>query len=157
MLNTVRDSVQVENNRGAYRMPTQERDRHAWLRTALADRGHRQKDLAKAWGVDDAVASRFIKTGEPELTFDRAQSLAKMLDVGLDELKLRLAEGLAPVQRRGAPRAEQQAARDARDERAPSEIGSPAEAALDNLKSAVARVQATLPGTKVCATVTYGE
>jgi len=72
------------------------KDRHGWLRIALADAGHRQKDVAKAWGCDDAVVSRFIKTGEPDLTWDRAQTLCSMLGMSLDELKLRLAEGLAP-------------------------------------------------------------
>src|SRR5580704_2942301 len=31
-----------------------------WIRVALADRGLQAKDLAKGWGVTDAVASRFI-------------------------------------------------------------------------------------------------
>lgn len=79
-----------------HKMASANKDRHAWLKPALAGAGHRQKDVATAWGVDDAVVSRFIKIGEPELTWDRAQTLARMLGLSLDELKLRLFEGLPP-------------------------------------------------------------
>jgi len=39
-----------------------------WLATALAERGHNQRDLTTAWKVDDAVVSRFIGTGRPKAT-----------------------------------------------------------------------------------------
>lgn len=79
-------------------------DRHAWLKPALAQAGHLQKDLAFAWDVDQAVVSRFIKTGEPALTFDRAQALCRMLGISLDELNLRLQEGL-PIEKRPSAKA----------------------------------------------------
>ncbi len=72
------------------------KDRHGWLRGALADAGLRQKDVAEMWSCDEAVISRFIKTGEPQLTFDRALQLSRKLNMSLDELTLRLDEGLAP-------------------------------------------------------------
>jgi hypothetical protein len=81
-------------------MAERKADRHGWIKTRLAERGYMQKDLVKAWGVTAAVVSRFIATGEPELTWDRAQSLSFMLDMSLDELKVRLTEGIAP---RAAP------------------------------------------------------
>jgi plasmid maintenance system antidote protein VapI len=40
-------------------------DRHRWLRDELMDKNLKQRDVARAWDVDDAVVSRFIKHGEP--------------------------------------------------------------------------------------------
>lgn len=68
-----------------------------WLRDALADHNLRAKDIATAWGVDDAVVSRFISKGEPQLTFDRAQSLARMLGMDLMELQSRMQTRTVPV------------------------------------------------------------
>jgi hypothetical protein len=61
-----------------------------WIRAALADRGLQAKDLAKGWGVTDAVASRFINEGDPELTWDRAVLLARLLDLDLNQLHAKL-------------------------------------------------------------------
>jgi DNA-binding Xre family transcriptional regulator len=66
------------------------KERHAWIRDMLADRGLRAKDVATAWGVTDAVVSRFIKTGEPELTFDRATALCRMFGCTMDGLQIRI-------------------------------------------------------------------
>jgi hypothetical protein len=79
------------------------KDRHGWLRDALSDKGYLQKDLATAWGVDGATPTTFIRSGKPELTFDRALVLAKMLEMPLDELQLRLQEGVPPGRRTAAP------------------------------------------------------
>jgi hypothetical protein len=78
-------------------------DRHGWIKTRLAERGYMQKDLVKLWEVTPAVVSRFIATGEPELTWERSHSLAAILDMSLDELKVRLAEGIAPRKSAKAP------------------------------------------------------
>jgi hypothetical protein len=70
--------------------------RFGWLVTALSDRGHMQKDLAKEWGVDDAVVTRFISTGKPDLTPERQIALAGMLGMDHNELIARMYEGVAP-------------------------------------------------------------
>jgi len=64
---------------------------HKWLRDALADKGLRQKDLAKLWGVTEPIASRFIQNGEPRLTWDRAVALADTLDMDMNTLRRRMA------------------------------------------------------------------
>jgi hypothetical protein len=61
-------------------------DKHGWLRDALRDKSIRAKDLAEAWGVDDAVVSRFIKTGDPELTLVRALELCRLLGFDMPQL-----------------------------------------------------------------------
>jgi hypothetical protein len=114
--------------------------RHGWLPAALSDRGFMQKDVAKKWGCDDAVVSRFIKTGTPELTFDRAQTLASMLDMTLDELRLRLEEGIAPRSARSKQRTQQAA-----PAAAPADTGN----ALDDLKAAAARARKAFPNWKI--------
>jgi hypothetical protein len=127
-------------------------DRHGWIRAALSERGHMQKDVAMAWGCDDAVVSRFIKTGEPELTWERAQSLALMLGIeSLDELKLRLREGIAP--RRRAPQANEVTTqrRSSNGDAEPE----PVRTALDQLKEAVDTVRGLLPAAKVSVSIEY--
>jgi hypothetical protein len=74
---------------------TSKNDRHLWLRNALADKGLRAKDVASAWGVDDAVVSRFIKTGDPELTWPRAEALCRMLGIDMMQLQVKLSERLS--------------------------------------------------------------
>jgi hypothetical protein len=64
--------------------------RHGWLVGALDDAGYQQRDLAKAWKVDDAVVSRFIRTGKPDLTPERQMLLAQMLGLTNDQLLARL-------------------------------------------------------------------
>jgi hypothetical protein len=63
---------------------------HGWLVRALADRGYQQRDLAKAWKVDDAVVSRFISSGKPDLTPERQMMLSQMLGLTNDQLLSRL-------------------------------------------------------------------
>jgi hypothetical protein len=63
---------------------------HGWLIGALADRGYQQRDLAKAWKVDDAVVSRFISSGKPDLTPERQMMLSQMLGMTNDQLLARL-------------------------------------------------------------------
>lgn len=116
-------------------MPTKLTGRHEWLKQALAEHGHRQGDVAKAWGVDDAVVSRFIKSGEPELTWDRAQTLSSMLAMTLDELKLRLQEGMPP---RAAAAASRRAAAPAPASSPPVADGDAA-AAMKDLHAAAHR------------------
>lgn len=119
-------------------MPNTKLGRHEWLKHALAARGFRQSDVAKEWDVDDAVVSRFIKSGEPELTWDRAQSLAKMLEMTLDEMRLRLQEGMPP--RAAAARAEAAPASNG----APPAVHLDSAMAMKDLHSAVNRALGTL-------------
>ena len=64
--------------------------RHGWLVGALDDNGFQQRDLARAWKVDDAVASRFINSGKPDLTPQRQMMLAQMLGLTNDQLLAKL-------------------------------------------------------------------
>jgi hypothetical protein len=73
-------------------------DRHGWLRDALADRSKRGSDLARAWGVDDSMVSRFIAKGEPILTLPRMEILAKLLDMDLNSLGVKLATKPVPAE-----------------------------------------------------------
>jgi len=63
-----------------------ETEYHAWLRRLLASKGLKATDIAQTWKVDDALVSRFIKTGEGNLTLDRARTLAKLLGLSLEQL-----------------------------------------------------------------------
>jgi hypothetical protein len=63
---------------------------HGWLVGALADRGYQQRDLARAWKVDDAVVSRFISSGKPDLTPERQMLLSQMLGLTNDQLLIKL-------------------------------------------------------------------
>jgi hypothetical protein len=63
---------------------------HGWLVGALADHGYQQRDLARAWKVDDAVVSRFISSGKPDLTPERQMILSQMLGMTNDQLLVRL-------------------------------------------------------------------
>lgn len=123
------------------------RAKHDWLRAALADKGYRQKDVAKAWGSDDAVISRFIKEGKPELSFDRAQVLARMVGMSLDELKVRLSEGIAP--RKAFVPASMPAADEPRTET------DSVQEAMSDLHAAAARVRSLLPEANVVVSITY--
>src|SRR3569832_2639433 len=116
---------------------------NAWLKGALSDKGHTQHDVAVAWGCDDAVVSRFIATGTPELTWDRALALSRLLDKTLEELKIRLAGGIAPGRTR-----------------MPNSVSAPAgsrEQILSELKNAVERARAALPDARIEVTVSHGE
>jgi hypothetical protein len=72
-------------------------DRHGWLRDALADKSKRGSDLARAWGVDDSMVSRFIAKGEPILTLPRMEILASMLNMDLNSLGVKLATRPVPA------------------------------------------------------------
>jgi plasmid maintenance system antidote protein VapI len=88
-LSCVGKNCENENGSMEYHMPKSPK-RHGWLVTALQDRGYQQRDLAKAWGINDAVVTRFISTGKPDLTPERQISLARMLDMDHNELMARL-------------------------------------------------------------------
>lgn len=64
--------------------------RHGWLTGALLDAGYQQQDLAKAWGCDNAVVSRFITSGKPDLTPERQMILSQILNLTNDELLAKL-------------------------------------------------------------------
>jgi hypothetical protein len=68
---------------------------HGWLIGALQDNGYQQRDLAKAWKVDDAVVSRFISSGKPDLTPERQMILSQMLGLTNDQLLARLYGGVS--------------------------------------------------------------
>jgi hypothetical protein len=134
----------------------QARERHAWLRGALADRGLRAKDVAQRWGVTDAVLSRFIKTGDPELSMARAQVLADMLGMPVGDLSKRIAEDLAPPPRRPEPEPEA----DAEPEAPPApaapaapHTGNGVRMLLNELKECAERVRHALPGYRVIVRV----
>jgi hypothetical protein len=127
-------------------MPTIRRDKYGWVKVALAEAGKEQKDLAKAWGVGPAPVSRWIASGEPKLSFERAEILARMLKMSLPELQARLAGGTPP--RSGA------VARAVARREAPVVPAAPSPegilGAIKEMEAVAARVQATLPpGLKV--------
>jgi hypothetical protein len=72
---------------------------HGWLVGALSDAGYQQRDLAKAWRVDDAVVSRFISTGKPDLTPERQMLLSEMLGLTNDQLLIKLYGSMRRVMR----------------------------------------------------------
>lgn len=127
-----------------------QKDKYGWVKTALAEAGLMQKDVAKSWKCDVAVISRWIKTGVPKLSYDRMKVLAAMLDMDLNELSARL-EGQTPPRVGAIARAV--AKREVPARQAPpgaKGAGGDILAALDEMKEVAARVQATLPpGLKV--------
>lgn len=102
------------------------------------------------WSCDEAVVSRFIKSGEPQLTFDRALSLSKKLEMSLDELNLRLQEGIAP---RTKARAAQV------DPKQPNKVepASDVATAMAEANSAVQRLKELLPNAKIVFQINLGE
>lgn len=61
--------------------------KHEWIKDALTRRGYRQKDLAVAWGSQQASVSRFIAGEElQDLPMSKAMVLARMLNISLDDL-----------------------------------------------------------------------
>src|SRR5262245_35684931 len=120
--------------------------KHGWLVGALADRGYQQRDLAKAWRVDDAVVSRFISSGKPDLTPERQMILSQILGLTNDQLLARL-YGDVPLPRiiaapAGAPS---------------SSTGNSGgiEQAHAELKRAVQRLQELMPDATVTVSITY--
>jgi len=64
-----------------------DRAKHEWTREGLQRRGYRQKDLAVAWGAQQASVSRFISGEElQDLQLSKAVTLARMLGISVDEL-----------------------------------------------------------------------
>jgi hypothetical protein len=121
--------------------------RHGWLVGALADAGYQQRDLARAWKVDDAVVSRFISTGKPDLTPERQMMLAQMLGLTNDQLLAKLyggisVTGLMQLRARGS---------------APSSNsnGGGIEQAHAELKRAIEHLQELMPDATVTVTITY--
>jgi hypothetical protein len=131
-------------------MSAMQRDKYGWIRTALMEAGKEQKDLAKAWKCDAAVVSRWVKTGTPRLTIERAGILAGMLNMSREELLTRVEGNLAP---QGGTIARAVAARELPAAPAPAVALDSVLAVLDAQKemaAAAARVQARLPpGLKV--------
>jgi hypothetical protein len=116
--------------------------RQDWLRILLKETGRQQQDVAKLWKCDGAVVSRFIASGAPELTWDRAVSLSKMFQVSLDELHRRIS---------GAERS---------DAIRPPSVGSLPAAqhnAIANLESAVEHLRAALPDATVKLSIVMGD
>jgi hypothetical protein len=120
------------------------KERYRWLRDALADKGLRAKDVAKAWGCTDAVVSRFIKLGEPELTWTRAETLSRMLGMDMRELQIRFAEKPIPD---AIPSQAPPSQLDYEHEPRKHELD--AQAALDAVRAAVKHARQVLPGYRI--------
>lgn len=118
--------------------------RHGWLAGALADKGYGQKDLARAWKVDDAVVSRFISSGKPDLTPERQMILSQILGLTNDEL---LGKLYGPMVRRTVT-----------PMTAPSSNANSGgiEEALAEVKRAGERLRELMPDATVTVTITYG-
>jgi hypothetical protein len=121
--------------------------KHGWLVGALDDHGLQQRDLARAWKVDDAVVSRFISTGKPDLTPERQMLLSQMLGLTNDQLLIKLygdmpMRRVIPMQARGS---------------APSSNSNSGgiEQAHAELKRAIGRLQELMPEATVTVTITY--
>lgn len=129
--------------------------RHGWLVGALQDAGYSQRDLARAWKIDDAVVSRFISTGKPDLTPERQMLLAQMLKMTNDQLLNRLFGG---IQLSGVIRPKEEPAPASRLQLIRGD-GPELEEAADlvqvEIKKAVDRLQSLLPGATVNITISY--
>lgn len=131
--------------------------RHGWLVGALQDANYQQRDLAKAWGVDDAVVSRFISSGKPDLTPERQMLLAQMLGMTNDQLLTRLFGDVSfrrVIPLRPTPEPQQAPA--------PASIhqdGPSLEHAVDRVQAeigrAVRRLQELLPGATVTINISH--
>lgn len=131
--------------------------KYGWVRTALAEAGHLQKDLAEAWGCDEAVVSRWLKTGDPKLTWERAQTLAEMLAMSLQELQTRIAAEVPPRAGDIALRAARRDLAELTNNR-PSARTDTLESAMEELRQAADRVQSKLPsGFRVVFKIEQGE
>ena len=120
--------------------------RHGWLVGALEDHGYQQRDLARAWKCDDAVVSRFINSGKPDLTPQRQMLLAQMLGMTNDQLLAKL-YGDVPLSRIIPLRQQSPAAQ---TPPMPSTDAVQAE-----IERAVARLEAMLPGATVSIHINY--
>jgi hypothetical protein len=126
---------------------TQMAKRHGWLVGALDDHGFQQRDLARAWKVDDAVVSRFINSGKPDLTPQRQMLLAQMLGMTNDQLLSRL-YGDASL-----PRIIASPARGSAPSSNPHRGGI--EQAHAEVRRAIERLQELMPDATVTVTITY--
>jgi hypothetical protein len=121
--------------------------RHGWLTGALQDAGYSQHDLALAWKVDDAVVSRFISSGKPDLTPERQMMLSKILGLTNDQLLNGLyGDGpkprIIPLRERGATPSS-------------NSSGGGIEEAHAELKRAIEHLQELMPHATVTVTITY--
>ena len=121
-----------------------------WLASALAERGHTQRDLAAAWKVDDAVVSRFIGTGKPKATAERIHVLAQMLSINSGELIARLVEGIPP---RSQFDKIPISVREENSSLPPQSV----EAALDEAKKAVQRLRQLMPDARIHFSIDYSD
>jgi hypothetical protein len=120
---------------------------HAWLVGALMDAGYQQRDLAKAWKVDDAVVSRFISIGKPDLTPQRQMVLAQMLNITNDALLAKLyGEDRLPAPRGVTALPHVVVSRE--DEQLPGPVQI-------EMRRAVERLERLLPGAIVTINITY--
>jgi hypothetical protein len=117
------------------------------------DRNLKQRDIAKAWDVNDAVVSRFIRTGEPEMTLARVNSLAKVFKMDVNEVMARLEDVAKPVPARQANSHARRPTAPAASGSVSAEDGDP----LANLYAAIAMIKARMPGLKVTVTITSSE
>ncbi|MGE4257246.1 MAG: hypothetical protein AB7E84_18815 [Xanthobacteraceae bacterium] len=122
--------------------------RHGWLTGALIDKGYQQHDLAKAWKVDDAVVSRFISSGKPDLTPERQMILSQILGMTNDQLLAKLYGDTTPIVRRLAAQSIVQSAED-------ETSGSAIEKAHAEVLRAIQRLQEFMPDATVTVTITY--
>ena len=110
---------------------------HGWLTGALSAVGYQQHDLAEAWGVDDAVVSRFINTGKPDLTPERQMLLSQILGLTNDQLLNKLYPD--PVRRLLKP-----------SEPIRATVETDAE-----IRRCLERIRDLLPGAKITISITY--
>jgi hypothetical protein len=126
--------------------------RHGWLVGALDDAGYQQRDLAKAWRVDDAVVSRFISTGKPDLTPERQMLLAQMLRLTNDQLLARL---YGEVSLRGVSRLHPRPVPVSAPAPQPPVTRMNSDAVEAEIRRAVERLEELLPGAKISIHITY--
>jgi plasmid maintenance system antidote protein VapI len=122
--------------------------KHGWLAGALADKGYQQHDLARVWKVDDAVVSRFISSGKPDLTPERQMILSQILGLTNDQLLARL-YGDIPLRRI----IQQPQPSGASHSSNPNSGGI--EQAHAELKRAIDQLQELIPDATVTVTITY--
>jgi len=128
--------------------------RHRWLLGALIDAGFSQRDVAKAWHVDDAVVSRFIATGKPDLTPERQMMLSQMLGLTNDQLLGHLyGGGLSFSERPRGVIPPPRLVVEGNDTSPPPRITD--EALQKQLQQCVDRLQRLLPGVTVTINLTY--
>ena len=73
--------------------------KNEWIRNGLRDRGYTQKQLAVAWGSQQASVSRFLNGEElQDMQISKAVTLAKMLGITCEELAKGLGHNGVPVE-----------------------------------------------------------